>query len=408
MTDVSGSRDGVPGAGDGLRVLVIHNRYRSALPSGENTVVDREIDLLRRAGVEVSTWIRSSDEIPDLPLPEKLTLPLRPIWSRRDTAALTGAIERERPHLVHLHNPYPLVSPAVVRVAARHGVPVVQTVHNYRHSCLNGLHLRDGEVCTLCVGRRLALPGVRHGCYRGSRPQSAVLATAEAVHHGTWRLVSLYLALSDFMADQLVASGIDRDRIAVRANFVDDPGPPVPAGAGFLFAGRLEDAKGIGLLLDAWESSGLDGLVPLVVAGDGPMRAEVAARAARLQSVDVLGAVPREEMAGRFRACAAVVVPSLCFEGLPTVILEAFAHGRPVLATAVGALPEVVADGLGWVSRPAPAALADALRAAHERPIGGEAPRRAFEHRYTSEVATGSLLAAYRTVLGRSPLDDER
>ena len=118
MTDGSGPRDGAPGGGDGLRVLVIHNRYRSALPSGENTVVDREIDLLRRAGVGVTTWIRSSDEIPDLSLPQRIALPVRPIWSPGDSRAVAAAIGRDRPHVVHLHNPYPLVSPGVIRTAS--------------------------------------------------------------------------------------------------------------------------------------------------------------------------------------------------------------------------------------------------------------------------------------------------
>jgi glycosyltransferase involved in cell wall biosynthesis len=383
-----------------LRVLVVHNRYRSALPSGENAVVHREVELLREAGVAVSTWIRSSDEIASMSVLEKATLPLRPIWSHRDTRAVATIIEREHPQILHLHNPYPLVSPAVIRTAKRRGLTVVQSVHNYRHSCANGLHFRAGEVCTLCLGRRVALPAVRHACYRDSRPQSALLATAEAIHHPTWKLVDRYLALSEFMAAQLAMAGIPPGRVVVRPNFVDDPGPPTAPGAGFLFAGRLEAAKGILLLLDAWERSGLDGVAPLVIAGDGPLRDVVEERARRFRSVEVTGHLGRDDLAERFRSCAAVVVPSISYEGPPTVLLEGLSHARPVVATRVGGIPEALPTGSGWLAEPDPGDLASALVVAHGAPNASRAARSVFEDRHHPDRARERLLDLYRDLLG--------
>src|SRR5262245_30491549 len=152
-----------------MKVVIAHNRYSSAQPSGENTIVDAEIGQLTAAGVTVLPFIRSSDEIGTLSLAGKAMLPLSPVWApgaQRDLAAL---LDRERPDVFHLHNPYPLLSPWVVRTAHAHGVPVVQTVHNYRQVCASGLYFRDGAICRDCRGRAFALPAIRHACYRGSR-----------------------------------------------------------------------------------------------------------------------------------------------------------------------------------------------------------------------------------------------
>src|SRR2546423_4370592 len=170
-----------------MKVLVAHNRYSSAQPSGENTVVDAEIAQLRGAGVEVVPFLRSSDEIGSLPLAQKAMLPLGPIIAPPAVKALKGLIKTERPDVLHLHNPYPLLSPWIVRTAQAHGLPVVQTVHNYRQVCANGLYFRDGHVCHDCRGRAVPLPPVVHACYRGSRAQSAPMATPPALHPGPSR-----------------------------------------------------------------------------------------------------------------------------------------------------------------------------------------------------------------------------
>src|SRR5689334_15335948 len=165
-----------------MKVLVAHNRYASAQPSGENTVVDAEIAQLRDAGVRVVPFLRSSDEIGTLPISQKALLPLGPIISPAAIRSLRELLRTERPDLVHLHNPYPLLSPWVVRTAQAHGLPVVHTVHNYRQVCAPGLYFRDGHICTECRGKAFPLPAVRHTCYRGSKAQSAIMATTLAVH----------------------------------------------------------------------------------------------------------------------------------------------------------------------------------------------------------------------------------
>ncbi|MBK9180788.1 MAG: glycosyltransferase [Acidimicrobiales bacterium] len=381
-------------------MLVVHNRYRSALPSGENRVVDDEIALLGEAGVDVDAYLRESDEIDGFGLAARAELALRPIWSREDAGALARRIAVRRPDVVHLHNPYPLISPAAVWVASRAGVPVVQTVHNYRHVCAAGTFFRDGAVCRDCAGRPVPWPAVAHGCYRGSRPQSAVMAAALTLHRPTWRRVQRFVAVSPYVAGQLGTTGIRPDRIEVKPNAVPDPGPPTAPGEGFVLAARLEEEKGIRLLLDAWARSGLDGTVGLTVAGDGPLRPLVEAAAARSRTLVAAGPLPRDRVAGLLDGCRAVVVPSVWFEGLPTTILEAFARGRPVVATTMGSIPDVVDADVGWLAAPEPAALADALRAAAgaDPAPRAAAARRRYEERYTPAIVRDQLLDLYDRV----------
>lgn len=363
----------------------MHNRYVSAVPSGENAVVDDEVAALRAAGVEVCTHIRSSDEIATLPPRQKALLPLRPSRSGEDARAVETLIREHRPDVLHLHNPYPLVSPWVIRVAHAHRVPVVQTVHNYRHGCVAGSHFRDHHVCEDCLGTRTRWPGVVHGCYRDSRPQSLALTAAELLHRGTWRGVERYLVLTEFARRLLVGAGLPAESIAVRPNSAPDPGPPTPPGEGLLFVGRLDEEKGAPLLYGALRPG-----VRLTVIGDGRHRPP--------EGVRWLGAQPPDVVAAEMERCAAVVVPSVVYEGFPRVVAEAFARGRPVVATAVGPLPGLVTNDRGWVTPPA--GLADTLAEVTADPARGAAARAYYLEHLTPERTMAQLLDVYAAVAG--------
>jgi glycosyltransferase involved in cell wall biosynthesis len=379
-----------------MRVLVVHNRYVSAVPSGENAVVDEEVAALRAAGVEVVTHIRSSDEIAAMPPLRKAGLALRPVRSGEDVRAVGRILREARPDVLHLHNPYPLVSPWVVRTAHAAGVPVVQTVHNYRHVCMAGSLFRDGHPCEDCVGR-LPWPGVVHGCYRGSRPQSVALGAAQVVHRPTWRLVARYVALTAFARDRLAAAGIPRERVVVRPNSADDPGPPAPPGNGLLFVGRLDAEKGILLLLDAWRRV-TPGTTTLTVVGDGRHREAVERLAAERIDVTYRGTLPAAEVGAAIDAAAAVVIPSVCYEGFPRLVAEAFARGRPILATAVGPLPSIVTPDVGWTAPAEPGAFAAAIGGLTGTAERGSAARARFLASYTRERTLAQLLDVYRNV----------
>ncbi|MFE7870628.1 glycosyltransferase [Micromonospora humida] len=354
-----------------MRIVVAHNRYREAQPSGENTMVDSEIGQLTAAGVEVLPFIRSSDEIPSMPKSAKALLPISPIYAPRAQQELSRLLTEHRPDVLHLHNPYPLLSPWVVRTAHRHGVPVVQTVHNYRQVCSSGIYFRDGVICQDCKGRALAVPSIVHRCYRDSRAQSALMAATLAVHRGTWRSVDRFIALTSAIADHLTDYGIPAERIVVKPNAVPDPGAPTPLGDGFLYLARLTPEKGVDLLLDAWRRHPVGSLGTLRVAGDGELRPLVEAAAAERADVVYLGQLDRDGVRAAVEASAVVIAASMWHDVLPTVIIEALASGRPVLGTALGGIPYLVgADAPHEPAGTGPAAVASAV-AGHAPPPAG-------------------------------------
>ncbi|MEH1012741.1 glycosyltransferase [Micromonospora sp. CPCC 206060] len=384
-----------------MRIVVAHNRYRQAQPSGENTIVDAEIAQLGAAGVEVLPFLRSSDEIPSMSGAAKALLPLSPIYAPRAQHDLDELITRHRPDALHLHNPYPLLSPWVVRTAHKHGVPVVQTVHNYRQVCSSGLYFRDGMICQDCRGKVLGVPAIVHRCYRGSRAQSALMATTLAVHRGTWKSVDRYIALTSGIAAHLQDYGIPAERIVVKPNGIPDPGTPAPLGDGFLFLGRLSPEKGLDLLLTAWRRHPDGALGPLRIAGDGELRPLVEAAAAERADVTFLGPLDRAGVRAALDASSVVLATSTWHDVLPTVIIEALASGRPVLGTALGGIPYLVgvddpAGPAGWVVPAEPAALAAALPTARSGAAAlAGAARARYERTFHPDVVTRQLIAIY-------------
>lgn len=379
-----------------VKVVVAHNRYRSAQPSGENRIVDSEIDQLTAAGVEVLPFLRSSDDIPAMSAAGKALLPVSPLWSPTAQRDLGALLRAHRPDVLHLHNPYPLLSPWVVRTAHRHGVPVVHTVHNYRQVCASGIYFRDGGICHDCRGKWLGTPAVRHRCYRGSAAQSAVMAVTLAAHRPTYRSVDRYLALTGAVAEHLRGYGIPAERIVVKPNAVPDPGAPAPPGDGFLFAsGRLAPEKGVGLLLQAWTRHPDGALGTLRIAGDGEQRSLVEQAAAARSDVVYLGSLDRDGVRKALAESAVVVAAPLWHDVLPTVVIEALAAGRPVLGTALGGVPYLVGDA-GWVVEPAAEALAAALPgAAAGAGQRSAAARLRYERTFHPEVVTRQLLDVY-------------
>jgi glycosyltransferase involved in cell wall biosynthesis len=351
---------------------------------------------------------RSSDSIGDLPAVQKALLPISPIFGRSAQKELGDLLEREKPEVLHLHNPYPLLSPWVVRTAHAHGVPVVQTVHNYRQVCSSGLYFRDGHNCYDCRGKMIGWPAVQHKCYRGSSAQSALMATTLAVHRPTWRSVDRFIALTDRIAAHLRDYGIPADRIVIKPNGLPDPGEPDPPGDGFLYAARLSPEKGLALLLDAWRRHPDGALGQLRIAGDGELRPLAEQAAAERADVTYLGILDRAQMAAARRDSSVVVAVPTWEDVLPTVILEAMAAGRPVLGTHVGGIPYLLgvdASGAaaGWAVKPDPEALAAALPIARaDADAVAPAARERYVRTFHPDVVTRQLIDIYAGLSGDS------
>jgi glycosyltransferase involved in cell wall biosynthesis len=384
-----------------MRVLVAHNFYRSDAPSGENQLVRAEVELLRDGGVDVVEMFEDSDAIPS-GVGGLLRAAPGPVYSSRGVRRFTRLLRETRPEVVHVHHVTPLISPWVVRVAGQYGVPVVHTVHAYRHSCVNGLHIRDGRVCTDCVGTRLNLPSVRHGCYRGSRLQTVPVTVGLDVHRRTWRDgVARFVALTEFMRDMLVATGVSPERITVRPTWVADPGPVSEPGRDVLFVGRLDAAKGLDRLLHAWAAGGRDSGRRLRIIGDGPLAGQVAAAAAEDETLEHVGLLDPAGVRAAMQEAAYVVVASRFFEGYPLVVAEAFGAGRPVLTVSGGSVGSIVGESGGWTVAPNTEAIAGALASITDDDVRRQSTlaRARYERDNTPSRGLASLLSVYEEAI---------
>ncbi|NUR10187.1 MAG: glycosyltransferase [Nocardioidaceae bacterium] len=398
-----------------MHVLVVHNRYASAQPSGENKVVDQEVALLRGAGHRVEVFERRSDDIATMSLLTKVAVPLRVPWNPAVRAELAARLRSERPDVVHVHNVFPLLSPAVLAACADAGVPAVATLHNYTQVCPPGTLQRDGRPCTECVGSSVPLPAVRHGCYRGSRLATVPLAVSlSANRRRWWSGVERFLCISAAQRDVLVRAGMPAERLVVKHNFVPDPDARrSDAGEHLLYLGRLAEAKGVRLLMTAWDELAASGGVgvPLVIAGTGPLEAEVTAWAAGRDDVRYVGLYDTAECQKAIARSVAVVAPSTWLEAFGLVVVEAMAAGVPVVAAGHGAFVELVEDGVtGLLHRPGEAAsLASRIRRITADPDRnqemGQAARRRYEQGFSPAVGLERLVEEYRTAIaGRSAL----
>jgi glycosyltransferase involved in cell wall biosynthesis len=347
-----------------MRVLIVHNRYQSSQPSGENRVVDEDLEALREANIEVDCYIRDSDEIAAFGIRDRVILPIRPTYSPQDSRVFASRMRSFRPDVVHLHNVYPLISPHVIPVAKRGGAVVVQTVHNYRHTCASGVRFRDGQVCDDCVNRRFGLPAIHHSCYRGSRGASAAMSVSLAVHRRNWRLVDRFLAVGPDVVSNLESIGVPRSRIEIRPNRGPKNRQPRPLGRDVVYVGRLTAEKGIANLLEAWSAVGHRTGRRLAVAGGGPLSELVASAAATDPSIIFLGLIEPDAVEALLESAALVVVPSIWPEPDPLVAVAALELGRPLLATQLGALGHYLDDDSGWLVGPTVDELAHGLEEA--------------------------------------------
>lgn len=381
-----------------MRILIVHSRYLSGAASGENRVVEDEARLLKQAGHDVRVFAPEPDASG---LVGQFHAGTSAIWSARSTRAVDRIVREHGVEVVHVHNMFPTLSPAVLRAAASASAAVVVTLHNFRFMCLPANLLRDGRPCEDCVGH-LPWRGVIHRCYRDSALGSAALAGSLGLHRGlrTFDLVTRYLAVSEFVRGKHVQAGIPADRVRVKPNFtwpVDRRSGP---GDYFLFLGRLAHEKGVDTLLGAWRLMG-SSPPPLLVVGDGPDGG--ALRAAAPPGVEFRGQVPATDVPGILAHARALLVPSRWYEAAPRSIIEAYAAGVPVLASDLGALPEAIVDGVSGrpVTVDDPRAWAEAVRGLDDGASAqlGAGALRMWEERYSPERGLEGLEGAYREAI---------
>ncbi|MBC6699262.1 glycosyltransferase family 4 protein [Hymenobacter sp. BT190] len=392
-----------------LRILLLHNFYQQ--PGGEDAVFRAERDLLRARGHPVETLEFHNQQIGPS-LWDKVKAGLLGFYNPGSARRLRAAIQAFQPDVIHIHNLFPVASPAVLWAARQAGVPVVMTMHNYRLICPGALLYTGGQLYEKSVHRLFPWDAVRRRLYRNSMLQTAAVAAITGLHKllGTWRTgVARYLVLTEFARRRFLDSslGLQPSQLAYKPNFLSDPGAPHPGNqrdGHLLFVGRLSPEKGLHTLLTAAATYAL----PLLVVGDGPLRSEVEACAAAAPSVRYLGPADATGVATAMRRCRALVMPSECVEGMPMVVLEAFATGTPVLASRRGGPGEMVQSGVNGLlfepgdakglAQAAQALLADAALASHL----GAAGRATYEALYTPATNYAILLRLYEAVVAEA------
>ncbi len=394
-----------------MKILLIHNFYGSTAPSGENAVYESERELLRQHGHDVIEFTRHSDEIRSQGawgvLKGAMATPWNPFVARR----VRQVVQSFEPHVVHVHNSFPLLSPSIFH-AIGHRAARVLTLHNYRLFCPAGIPMRAGKICTACLDRRSIRPALRNGCYRDSHLATLPLAANVALHRalGTWQNeVDAFIALTKFQRTTLSAAGLPSEKIYVKPNYF--PGNPtvVPwaeRGAYAVFAGRLSVEKGIQTLVKAWIAWGSDA-PELLIVGAGPLRA-VLEKAAAGTSIRFLGQISAKETIRQIAQARLQLLPSECFEGFPMVVREAFAVGTPAAVSNLGPLPSIVNHGINGVVFEAanPQSLLTVVRNAWQAPGKleqlGKGARKSFETLYTEDINYTILMDIYQAAIERS------
>jgi glycosyltransferase involved in cell wall biosynthesis len=389
-----------------MRILVVHNYYQAR--GGEDTNREAEMQLLREAGHEVVEYTRHNNEILEFTPFAKAKLGLDTVWASRTYRELGRIIERTSPAVVHFHNTFPLISPSAYYACRQKDVPVVQTLQNFRLLCPGGNFLRSGRVCEDCQSHSL-LSSIAHGCYRGSRVQTGVVAGMLGFHRVvmTWsKLVNQYVTCTNFARAKFLAAGFPGQLLSVKPNFIaSDPGAREGRGNNALFVGRFSEEKGPQLLPEAWAKLPRD--IPFEFIGDGPMRGmiEDRCRALKVAKVSFHGWLGKSELLGRLKNARFLIVPSVCYEGFPLAIVEAFGCGVPVIASRLGSMAEIVVDGktgLHFTAGDA-ADLAVKVEWAWKHPGEmeemGRAARREYEEKYTPEINYKLLMEIYQRAI---------
>lgn len=375
-----------------------HNYYQQ--PGGEDQSFSSEAALLEAAGHEVLRFTCHNDEVTTR---SSLGLAVDTVWNSDSARRLRSVLRRGSVEIAHFQNTFPMISPSAYYAARREGVPVVQSLRNYRLLCPNALFYRAGRVCEDCLSKSVPWPGVIHRCYRGSFGASAVTAAMLTVHRlmSTWTdAVDMYIASTEFSRQKFIEGGLPADRIALKPNFVfPDPGAGTGGGGFALYVGRLTTEKGVETLLAAWNTVGER--LPLKIVGEGPLAAQVQDAGRRSPGIEWLGSQPLDDVYELMGAAIVLIFPSQWYETFGRTIAESFAKGTPVIASSLGAMTAMVDHGRTGLHFRAGDAhdlvaqveslLSDPARLARMR----REARSEFEKHYTAQRNYGLLMAVY-------------
>ncbi len=327
------------------KVLLAHNFYR--YEGGEDAVYRNEKELLVSNGIEVIPYEKHNDDIPDKNPFHLISHLFSMTWNKNVYNELSDILRSQKPDIVHFHNTFQLISPSAYAACHDSGIPVVQTLHNFRLICPGGLLQRDGAPCEKCIGH-IPIRAIAHSCYRDSKISSAavtVMIARNRYNNSYIDNVDKYITLTDFSTSKFISGGIPANKIMIKPNFIPNPPPPGKGGGKYIiYVGRLSVEKGIVTLLEAWRKNPT---IPLFIIGDGPLADLVkSASDDKNNKITWLGFQEQSEVFDYISNAELLILPSICYEGFPLTILEAYACGTPVLVSRLGNMDEVVKDNI--------------------------------------------------------------
>jgi len=377
------------------RILIVHNRYQKR--GGEDLVVEAEEELLSQNGHEVKLYEKNNKSITAM---SKTRLVIETIWSFRTKKNICTIIEQFQPDIIHVHNTFPLISPSIYWAASQYGIPVVQTLHNFRLFCPQAMLLREGRICEDCVGS-FPWSSIVHKCYHASLLQTSVVASALTMHRliKTYEnKVSAYIALTDFSKNKFVQAGMSANNIYVKPNFVKIPYIESKRRENGLFVGRLSPEKGLACLMAAVNR--MPG-ININIIGAGEMRGKLES----CSQLKLHGWKDANEVYSAMRSASYLVVPSIWYETFGLIVIEAFANGLPVLASKIGALSELISDGETGLLFEAGSAksLAEKIAWAESHTDElirmGKCARQEYEAKYSPQTNYEQLMKIYEHIL---------
>jgi glycosyltransferase involved in cell wall biosynthesis len=398
-----------------MKILLVHNRYQ--IPGGEEVVFEQERQLLERAGHQVLTYCRTNFEADTYTGMRRMNLVKNIAWSDDTKQELAHLLRDEKPQIVHVHNTFMMMSPSVFAACREAGVPVVQTLHNYRLFCPAANFVRNGKPCEECVEHTL-LRGIQYGCYRQSRAATATVALMLQIQRKRDMFADLHVALTDFSRNKFIACGIPADKVSVKPNFVyPDPQARTEAGSHAVVVGRLSEEKGLHTLLIAWKR--LRTRIPLSIVGEGSLLQQLQQKVSglKLSGVTFHGRLTHDKTLQMIKSARFLIVPSECYENFPMGIAEAFACGVPVLCSDLGGMREIVAEGRTGLRFAAGNSIDLATKVewawSHQPEMAamGTNARREYQAKYTAEKNYPLLMEIYRraaaTQATESPVETE-
>ena len=388
-----------------MKILLVHNKYKHS--GGEDAMFEAEKGILEGQGHAVRILFFDNKEINSIGKIAKLSYEL--IYNVRSKKIIDNAIADFKPDVIHIHNLFYVASPSVLFAAHKNGIPVVLTLHNYRLICSGALLMRDSRPCELCVNKIFPMAGVLYGCHQDSKIKTAQLTLTTGIHKlfKTWNnKVAVYVASTEFARQKFINSSLRLrpEQIVVKSNSIEDVGPSDfdVREDYFLFIGRLSKEKGVDVLLKAFE--GKKNIIEII--GDGPLKGLVERTSSVSPNIKYLGYIDRQSMISKLKKCRALIVPSVCYESLPTTILEAFSTGTPVIISDIGNLNEIVTDKYNGVHFKTndPADLYKVVEsfranAALQQHLYANA-RKTYLEKYTPSINYQRLISIYTTAIG--------